>query len=226
MIIITGASGGIGNFLSHELIKNDSVIGTYNNHKPKIKNNKIIFEKVDLLDSAQIQKFIKKYQKKFKDLKLINCAAYKEDQLLVNTNLDNWNKTINTNLTGSFLITKEILKLMVKNNFGRIFFLSSSGALKGAPGTSSYTASKAGIIGLSKVVSNEYAKFNITSNVLNLGAFDTGLYKKLNANIKKQILLSIPSKKLGTLKNISQCINFLIKSEFVNGSVIDINGGA
>jgi len=226
MIIITGASGGIGNFLSHELIKGDNVIGTYNKHKPKIKNNKIIFEKVDLLDSAQIQKFIKKYQKKFKDLKLINCAAHKEDQLLVNTNLDKWNETINTNLTGSFLITKEILKLMVKNNFGRIFFLSSSEALKGAPGTSSYTASKAGIIGLSKVVSNEYAKFNITSNVLNLGAFDTGLYKKLNANIKKQILLSIPSKKLGTLKNISQCINFLIKSEFVNGSVIDINGGA
>ena len=226
MIIITGSSGGIGGYLSRDLIKHDKLIGIYNKNKPKVKNSKIILEKIDLTDLKQIKQFVKKYNKKFNNLTLINCAAYKEDQLAINTDLENWNKTININLTGSFLITKEILKSMIKNKYGRLVFLSSSGALQGAPGTSSYTASKAGVVGLSKVISREYAQFNITSNVLNLGAFDTGLYKKLNDNIKKNILSTIPSKKLGRLINISNCIKFLIKSEFVNGSVIDINGGA
>ena len=98
--------------------------------------------------------------------------------------------------------------------------------MQGAQGTSAYTASKAGIIGLSKVISKEYAQFNVTSNVLNLGAFDTGLYKKLNQSLKKKILSAIPSKKLGCLNNISNSIKFLIESEFVNGAVIDVNGGA
>ena len=79
---------------------------------------------------------------------------------------------------------------------------------------------------MSKTISKEYARYNITSNVINLGAFQTGLYNKLDAKYKKKIISSIPSKKLGELNNISNCINFLIESEFVNGSVIDITGGA
>jgi|TARA_B100000315_G_scaffold134494_1_gene123952 3-oxoacyl-[acyl-carrier protein] reductase len=226
MIIITGSSGGIGSYLLRDLNEYDSLIGIYNKNKPTIENNKLILEKINLIDLTKIKKFIKKYNKKLNNLALIHCAAYKEDQLAINTDLKNWNQTIDINLTGSFLITREILKLMIKNNYGRIIFFSSSGALQGARGTSSYTASKAGIIGLSKVISKEYAQFNVTSNVLNLGAFDTGLYKKLNQSLKKKILSTIPSKKLGRLNNISNSIKFLIESEFVNGAVIDVNGGA
>ena len=182
--------------------------------------------KLDLTDYNQIQKFINKISSKFKNITLINCATFKNEQFTVDINLEDWNHTVGVNLTGAMLITKELLKYMINNKFGRIVFFSSSIALNGSPGTASYTTTKAGIIGLSKTISKEYARYNITSNVINLGAFQTGLYNKLDAKYKKKIISSIPSKKLGELNNISNCINFLIESEFVNGSVIDITGGA
>jgi 3-oxoacyl-[acyl-carrier protein] reductase len=114
---------------------------------------------------------------------------------------------------------------MIENNWGRIIHISSIAGYLGAVGTIPYGLSKTSLIGMSRGLAKEYAKFNITSNILDLGYFETGLFNKLKDEIKKQLLSQIPSKKLGNIKNIVNCINFLIKSEYVNGTKINIDGG-
>ena len=133
---------------------------------------------------------------------------------------------IEINLVSNFMICKFILKKMIFANWGRIIFLSSTGAKRGEIGTSGYSASKTGLIGLSKVISKEYGLYNITSNILELGAFDVGMYKKLANTEKLKIKEKIPNKKLGNIDEIFQTIKLLIKSKFINGSVLKIDGGA
>ena len=227
MIILTGSSGGIGKELLKHLIKLDKVIGVYYTNKPNPKNLKnASFEKVNLTNEKNILKFIEKFRSKLKKISLINCAAFKKDSLIINTSSNDWDRILNTNLKSNFLLTKHLIKIMVQQKWGRIIHFSSSGAIKGDIGTGAYSASKSGLIGLSSVICKEYAKFNITSNIIELGAFDTGLYKKLNKKKRSQIIKNIPSQKLGSTINIFNAIKFLINSDYVNSSSIKIDGGA
>jgi NAD(P)-dependent dehydrogenase (short-subunit alcohol dehydrogenase family) len=157
---------------------------------------------------------------------LISAAAVKFDNLLINLSLRSWKQMIETNLGSNFLICKYLIKKMILSKFGRIIFFSSTGAKRGDPGTSAYSASKTGLNGLSKVISKEYGRYNITSNILELGAFKTGMYKDLSKKQQKKIIDKLPNKKLGSVTEITFAIKFLINSNFVNGSVIKIDGGA
>ena len=111
----------------------------------------------------------------------------KKDQLLVNHDLDSWHETLNINLTSSFYFAKLILPLMMKAQWGRFIFLSSTGGVEGDIGTVSYSTSKTALIGFSKVISKEYSRFNITSNILSLGTFDTGLFHNLDKKKQDEI---------------------------------------
>ena len=114
---------------------------------------------------------------------------------------------------------------MIKNNFGRIIHFSSTKVLDGEVGTALYSASKSFLNGLSASIAREYGKFNITSNVLSLGYFNSTLWEAIPNKIKKERLKDIPSRKLGSTKNISNAIEFIINSEYVNKSTIKIDGG-
>ena len=113
----------------------------------------------------------------------------------------------------------------MKNNWGRIISASSAGGIAGDKGTILYSMSKNATQSMMKVMSKEYGKFNITFNTLKLGNFDYGLFQKLDKNFQKKLLEKVPSKKTGDIKNISNAIDFLIKSDYVNGSSINIDGG-
>ena len=113
----------------------------------------------------------------------------------------------------------------MRNNWGRVINISSTGGLRGDLGTSLYTSSKNAVLGLFNVLSKEYAKFNITFNTISLGSFDTGMFEKLPNKVKNKILENIPSKKNGSFKNILNGIKFLKESDYVNGSIIKIDGG-
>jgi len=124
------------------------------------------------------------------------------------------------------LLTQKILPIMVENRYGRVIYTSSKGAVKGDVGAISYATSKSALLGMSNVLAKEYARFNITNNILMLGAFETGMYHELGEDKKREMLNSIPSKKLGSVGNIVNAIEFLMKSDFVNGTTITIDGAS
>ena len=132
---------------------------------------------------------------------------------------------MNVNLRAVFLLNKLLVKKMIDDNWGRIIHLSSIASTRGVPGTVAYSASKSALSGLSRVFAKEYARFGITSNVISLGYFDSGLIETLSDKMKEKIMKELPSGKLGNCINIANAINFLINSDYVNGSVLSIDGG-
>ena len=225
MIILTGISGGIGLPLAKQVSKIDQVIGIYKNNKPEINIKNVTFLQCDISVEKQLTK-LDKYIRSDDQLILISAAAVKFDSLLINQSFSNWKKMIDINLGSNFLICKYLIKKMIFSKWGRIIFFSSTGAKRGDLGTAGYSASKTGLYGLSKVISKEYGQYNITSNVFELGAFEAGMYKRLNEKQKMKIINKLPNKKLGTINEITLAIKLLIKSSFINGSIIKIDGGA
>lgn len=226
MVILTGASGGIGAQIIKNVAEIDNVLGIYRSHKPDDPvNDKIEYIKLDLGVPDEIKKFIETRGPEFSHITIVHMAGLKIDGLAVNYSEADWDLMTNVNMKSAFLFTKSLLPHMVKDNWGRIIFIASRGALEGDPGTIAYSACKSALIGMSSTLAKEYARFNISSNVLVLGTFDTGMYQKLPENKKKEILNKIPSRTFGDTSNISNAIKFIIDSEYVNGSMINIDGG-
>jgi 3-oxoacyl-[acyl-carrier protein] reductase len=224
MIIVTGASGGIGNSLIKYLSSFDQVVGIYNNHKPNEVDN-VIFAKVDLLNSESINAFISKFKDQLNNITIIHGAVLSIDQLAIKYEEEDWDKVIDVNLKSNYVLTKALLPFMLEKKYGRIISLSSVVGVNGAKGTLAYSASKMGVYGLSRVYTAEYARFNITSNVITLGYFESGLIDTLGEKQRQEIISKIPSNKLGDVNNIFYAIKFLIESNYCNGSVITIDGG-
>ena len=224
MIVLTGASGGIGLEILESLSKIDDVLAIYNSSKPKnIKLPNIKFEKVDISSPDEILSFIDRNKKNLKNVTLINLAAVSIDGLLANYDLKDWEKVIRVNLSSNFLFSRYLIPLMIKDRWGRIIHVSSTNS---AIGAGAYSSSKTGLEGLSKALSREYARYSITSNIIKLGVFNTGMFHALSQKNQKAFLDQIPSKKLGQTSNVTNAISFLINSEFVNGATITIDGGA
>ena len=226
MIILTGASGGIGQEIINHLSVLDDVVGLYNKTRPySHKGSNITYEKVNIEDKSEVDCFVENWKTKLLNITLVHCAAAKSDGLAVNYSLADWDKVLGVNLRGNFILTQALLPCIMKDNWGRVVHVSSHGAIDGDVGTIAYSASKSGLIGMSRVLGKEYARFKITSNILVLGAFETGLFLELSDEQKDKIQKKISSKKLGNPSNIVNAIDFLIKSEYVNGSTINIDGG-
>jgi len=226
MIILTGASGGIGQAILPSLAELDNVIAI--SHSKPINVDQldgIESYQVDLTSESQVNEFVLKIKSKLSKVVLIHAAVISLDNLAVKFETEDWNQSINLNLNGNFLLTRALLTTMIEDGWGRIVHMSSIAAIKGVSGTIAYSTAKTGLLGMSKVLANEYARFGITSNVLIPGYLDTGLIDTLDEKSRLKILESIPSKKLGSPSNIVNAIDFLIKSEYVNGSSINVDGG-
>ena len=227
MIIVSGASGGIGRVVVDQLRKLDSIIAIYNSSDLINKDyDNVKWVQANLLKNSNIDKIVNELKDAAdENITFVNMSSIKKDGLLVNYDLAEWNDEISLNITSVFYFTKMLLPLMIEKRWGRFIFITSTGGMRGDIGTVSYSTSKTALIGFSKVISKEYARFNITSNILSLGTFDTGMFHKINDNKKKEILKSIPSKKVGNISNIVNAVEFINKSDYVNGSIISIDGG-
>jgi len=225
MIILTGASGGIGREMLKYLSQLDDVIAIYNNTPPPLADmgEGVSFYKLDLTNEEDINAFVRSNSDTLNNISLVHGAGVAESSLVVNHSNEKWETAISVNLTANFLLTKALIPLMISQKWGRIVHFSS---IRVASGTLSYTTTKHGLLGMSKVLAKEYAKFNITSNSLILGAFNSGLFLGLKDKVKKEMINQIPSKKLGDVQDIVSAIKFIIDSPFVNGSAITIDGGA
>ncbi len=226
MILLTGSTGGIGSLIIDKLSKIDKVIAIYNSTKPNSKIDNVMYVQVNINKESQLNSFVHDHIKELSNITIVHLASIKVDGLALSYSKDDWDDTIQTNLTSNFLLTKKILPMMIEEKYGRIIHTSSKGAISGDIGTISYSATKSAITGMSNVLAKEYSRFNITSNILMLGAFKTGMYTNLHEEKKKKILELIPSKKLGSIDNIVNAIEFLIKSDYVNGSVVNIDGAS
>ena len=226
MIILTGASGGIGQAILPSLAELDNVIAI--SHSKPINVDQldgIESYQVDLTSESQVNEFVLKIKSKLSKVVLIHAAVISLDNLAVKFETEDWNQSINLNLNGNFFLTRALLTTMIEDDWGRIVHMSSIAAIKGVSGTIAYSTTKTGLLGMSKVLASEYARFGITSNVLIPGYLDTGLIDTLDEKSRLKILESIPSKKFGSPSNIVNAIDFLIKSEYVNGSSINVDGG-
>lgn len=225
MIILTGASGGIGRELISYLGELDDVIGLYNTSMlDRSEDSNLAYQKLNIEDPLDVKKFVKKWESKLSKITLIHCAAAKVDGLAAHYDVSDWDHVMSVNLRGNFLLTQALLPYMIDSRWGRIIHISSHGGMDGAAGTIAYSTSKTGLIGMSRVLGKEYARFHITSNVLVLGTFEAGMFLQLSDECKNKIRNQIPSKTFGDVTNISAAVDFLIKAEYVNASVINIDG--
>ena len=226
MIIVTGSSGGIGRGLVSQLARFDSVIGIYNSTAPTVEAvDGLIFEKINLLDVQQIRSFVEKYERVLNRLTVVHCAAKNIDKLAIHYETMDWDNVVDVNLKGDFLFSRALIPLMMRQQWGRLIHISSVVGQEGVPGTVAYAASKSALTGMSKVLSKEYGRFNITSNVLCLGYFEVGLIETLTEKARDKLLVQIPCRRFGAVSNIANTVRWLIESDYVNGAFISIDGG-
>jgi 3-oxoacyl-[acyl-carrier protein] reductase len=232
-ILITGATGGIGNFLVEKfdnLGANIIASGTneekLNNLKNKFPN--ILTEKFKLDEHDKIEGFIEKVDLKLKGLDiLINNAGITLDNLSIRLTEDDWKKVLDINLTSTFLMCKYALKKMLKKKYGKIINITSIVGHTGNLGQANYAASKAGIVAFSKSMAIEYARKNININCVSPGFIKTDMTDKISEDFKKTLISKIPSGNLGTGEDVSNCVAFLASdmANYINGETIHVNGG-
>ncbi len=233
-IIITGATGGIGNSIIKTLYENNANIlasGTKIDklEKLKLKYDKINILKFDISKKENIEQFIDDASSKLGGSLdcIINNAGITQDNLAIRMTMDEWNKVIDINLTSTFLLSKFAIKKMLKNKSGKIINITSVVGHTGNLGQSNYTASKAGLIAMSKSLAIEYAKKNININCISPGFIKTAMTDKIDEKFKEIIVSKIPSARLGDPEDIANAVLFLASdlSNYINGETIHVNGG-
>ena len=224
MILITGSSMGIGRYLAEKFMSDKIIVyGTYLNNPPIEKSK--YFSKVNVSDFNEIVEWVYKIKPELKSVVLLNCAAINYNRYAHKSDLNKWHEVIHVNLLGTFNMIRAILPYMREQNYGRIINFSSVLAQRGVAGTSAYAASKAALWGMSKSIAAENAGKNITINCLNLGYFNLGMIEQVPEELQDEIKKSIPTGDFGDPEDIYKAVRFLIESNYVNGSSIDINGG-
>jgi 3-oxoacyl-[acyl-carrier protein] reductase len=233
-IIVTGASGGIGNAIIKRLNEAGANIlasGTRIEKLEKLKKNfegiKIL--KFDISQSDKIEEFIENATNELGGSLdgIVNNAGITQDNLAIRMSLDEWQKVININLTSTFLMSKFAIKKMLKNKSGKIVNITSVVGHTGNLGQANYTASKAGIVAMSKSLAIEYAKKNINVNCISPGFIKTAMTDKIDEKFKEIIVSKIPSARLGEPDDIANAVLFLSsdQSNYINGETLHVNGG-
>ncbi|MDA9813504.1 3-oxoacyl-ACP reductase FabG [Candidatus Pelagibacter sp.] len=233
-IIVTGASGGIGNSIIKKLNEAGANILASGTRIEKLEELKKKFEKIkilkfDISQSDKIEEFIENATSELGGSLdgLINNAGITQDNLAIRMSLDEWQKVININLTSTFLMSKFGIKKMLKNKSGKIVNITSVVGHTGNLGQANYTASKAGIIAMSKSLAIEYAKKNINVNCISPGFIKTAMTDKIDDKFKEVIVSKIPSARLGEPDDIANAVLFLSseQSNYINGETLHVNGG-
>jgi len=232
-VLITGATGGIGNSLVKKFSDLGAKIIASGTNEQKLENIKKIYqnvqiEKFKLEEHKNIEKFIEKV---FNDLGgldiLINNAGITLDNISIRLTEENWKKVLDINLTSSFLMCKFAIKKMLKQKFGKIINITSVVGHTGNLGQANYSASKAGMVAFSKSLALEYAKKNININCVSPGFIQTEMTDKINEEFKKNLINKIPAGTLGTPDDVSNTVAFLASdmAGYINGETIHVNGG-
>ena len=237
-VIVTGGTRGIGAGITESFLKagalviatytgNDAAAGAFK-EKFSLYGNKLVVRKFNVASTAEVDKFFADYDKEFPSLEvLVNNAGIRRDQIIAAMGEDDWDAVIDTNLKGTYNMTRFAVLAMMKNRYGRIINMSSVGGKLGLPGQANYAASKAGQIALSLSVSKEVAKRNITINNICPGFIETELLKDLPDEQVKEYKSQVPMKRFGKVEEVAHAVLFFASKEasYITGSTLDIAGG-
>ena len=221
MIIINGINSEIVKKILKKFLKKHKIIGIYNSNYIGFRHKKLKLLKKNEKNLKKIENLIKKEKK----IIFINFAAKRDQGLILKFNKKNFLNIIHDNIIDSLKILQILLPHMIKNNFGRIIFTSSSTAENGSIGNLGYSASKSSLKGISGTIAKEYRDFNITSNILSLGYFNSRMWTSLPEKNKKDLILNTLKKKLCNENAIFEIIETIIKHNSINMSTIFIDGG-
>jgi 3-oxoacyl-[acyl-carrier protein] reductase len=235
--IITGGGRGIGKAIAESLARSGINIVVVDVNLDIAKEAAAELEKLsiksmalkaDVSNSSDVRSIFEDAVKEFEKVEiLVNNAGITRDGLLLRMKEEDWDAVININLKGTFLCSKEAVKVMSKQRYGRIINIASVVAFMGNPGQANYSASKAGIVGLTKTIAKEYASRGITVNAVAPGFITTAMTDALPENVKQEMLKAIPMNKFGTVEDVANAVAFFASSEagYITGQVIHVNGG-
>ena len=233
-VLLTGATGGIGNSILEKLVEVEANIiatGTNENKLNAIKDKfqSVKIEKFDISEHKEIENFINKTTNLLgnKIDILINNAGVTSDNLSIRMKEEEWKKVIDINLTSTFLLSKNVIKKMLKNKKGKIINITSVVGHTGNIGQANYTASKAGLVAMSKSFALEYGKKNININCVSPGFITTEMTNKIDENYKETLKSKIPMDRFGDPKDVANTVLFLCSnlSDYITGETIHVNGG-
>jgi len=238
VVLVTGGTRGIGRGIVEQFLKEGAtVIATYvgntenaNKFKSEMDEHKekLQVRKCDVKNEESIILLFSEIEEVYGKLDiLVNNSGIRKDQLTASMNLVDWNEVIQTNLTGTFLMSKHATLLMIRKRYGRIINMSSVGGELGLSGQANYAASKAGQVAISKSLSKEVAKRGITVNNVLPGFIETELIADLNPDLVKGYLHMIPMKRFGKVEEVAAAVLFFASREasYITGASLEIDGG-
>ena len=233
-IIVTGSTGVIGNSILEKLVLGGSNILATGTNEEKLKEIKNKYEKIntlkfDISDHKKIDEFVEKCNSILSNKidVLINNAGITKDNLSIRMKEEEWKKVININLTSTFLITKNVIKKMLKSKHGKIINVTSVVGHSGNIGQANYAASKAGLIAMSKSLALEYGKKNITVNCVSPGFIKSDMTNQISEEHTELLKSRISLNKFGNPGDVANTIAFLSSnmSDYITGETIHVNGG-
>lgn len=225
MIVIFGASSALAREVVAVLAQTHDVIATYNTTAIAYDCERVREERLDVLDFEAVAALCKRISQEYSRITFLNFASLSVDRLFLDLALDEWHKMVDVNVTSSIVGLQQLIRKMLVERWGRIIFISSAVADRGAVGAAGYSASKAALGGLCKTLAQEYGRFNITCNILKLGYFDGGMIATVPPARLAGIRGRIPNGQLGKCEEIARAIDYLIAADYVNGAALEINGG-
>ena len=236
--LITGATRGIGKQIAITLAKQGYNIAlNYRKENEELENTKKEIEEIgvqvlavkgDVANFEDCEKFVKQTIERFEQIDvLVNNAGITKDMLLMRMKKEDFEQVIDTNLVGTFNVTKNVVPYMMKARSGRIINISSVVGISGNAGQTNYSASKAGIIGFTKSLAKEIASRNIFVNAVAPGFIETNMTDVLKDDVKQEIAKNIPLKRMGTAQDVANVVKFLASddSSYITGQVINVDGG-
>ena len=235
--IITGSARGIGKGIAELFSENEANIVIVDIIQDEINktvaslkesNPNVIGIKCDITNEEEVENCVKNVIKQFTTIDiLVNNAGITNDKLLMRMKLEDWESVIKVNLTGTFLFTQKVSKIMIRQRKGKILNISSVIGLIGNAGQANYAASKGGIIAFTKSVAKELAARNINVNAIAPGFIKTEMTDKLPETIQEYYLKNIPLKRFGNIKDVANLALFLCceDSDYITGQTIIIDGG-
>ena len=229
-ILITGGSRGIGEAIVRLAVGKYKVAFTYNHSESKAK---ALAEEVgayaypcDVSSSKSVEDMIASVVRDLGSIDLlVNNAGIADDKLFQDITDEDWHRMIGVNLDGTFFVTRAVVPMMISRGYGRIVNLASMWGTDGASMETHYSASKAGVIGLTKALSKELAPSKITVNAVAPGAVDTDMMKAYSKEELDAFIKEIPFERLCTTKEVADAVMFLLSADYITGEVLSIRGG-